>query len=177
MSKTIEFEKVYLAKSLPTGIKEARSSLIRDIRIPQNSSNSHLRLRQKDDTYVITKKYPIIDGDTSSQYEFTIELDKDEFNALASCSDSYFVKRRFYMELAGRPAEVDVYQEKLEGLVVIDFEFDSEDQKNAFVTPDFVLADVTAEEAIVGGFLSGKSFDEIFPLIKKYGYKKLEVNL
>jgi len=81
------------------------------------------------------------------------------------------------MELAGRPAEIDVYHEKLAGLVVIDFEFDNEVEKNEFTTPDFVLADVTQDEAVAGGFLAGKSIEDIMPLLDKYGYKKMEVNL
>lgn len=177
MATEIEFEKTYLLKSLPSGIKQAKSVLIRDIYIPNTVSHAHLRLRQKDDTFVITKKQPVSGSDSSKQYEYTIELNKEEFGALAKCSNKDFIKRRYFMELAGHPAEVDVYQDKLEGLVAVDFEFDNETEKDNFKTPDFVLADVTQDEAIAGGFLAGKSIDDIMPLIAKYEYKKLEVNL
>lgn len=177
MSTEIELEKTYLAKSLPAGIKKAKSVLIRDIYIPESAGRAHLRLRQKDDSYVITKKQPVSGDDSSKQYEHTIELEKDEFMAIATCSNKDFTKRRYLMDLAGHPAEVDVYEGKLLGLVVIDFEFDSETEKDAFVTPDFVLADVTEEEAIAGGYLAGKSIEDIMPLLDKYGYKKMEINL
>jgi len=177
MSTEIELEKTYLVKSLPVGIQKARSVLIRDIYIPESVGHAHLRLRQKDDSYVITKKYPVAGEDSSKQYEHTIELEKAEFDAMAKCSNKDFTKRRYFMELAGHPAEVDVYQDKLLGLAVIDFEFNYEDEKNAFITPDFVLADVTQDEAVAGGFLAGKSIDDIMPLLDKYGYKKVEINL
>lgn len=177
MATEIEYEKTYLLKSLPVGIEAADSVLIRDIYIPQTSSHAHLRLRQKDDTYVITKKQPVVGSDSSKQYEYTIELEKNEFEALANCSNKSFVKRRYFMNLSGRPAEVDIYHEMLEGLAVVDFEFDSEIEKDEFVTPDFVLADVTQDEAIAGGFLAGKLIDDIMPLLEKYGYKKLGSNL
>ncbi|MDK2898871.1 MAG: hypothetical protein PWQ10_58 [Patescibacteria group bacterium] len=177
MSTEIELEKTYLAKSLPIGIKEARSVLIHDVYIPESVAHAHLRLRQKDDSYVITKKYPVVGNDSSKQYEYTIELEKDEFMALAKCSNKDFTKRRYFMDLDGFPAEIDVYQDKLLGLVVIDFEFNNEADKDTFITPDFVLADVTQDEAIAGGFLAGKSIDDIMPLLVKYGYEKMEINL
>jgi len=177
MSIEIELEKTYLVKSLPAGIENAKSVLIRDIYIPESAGHAHLRLRQKDDTYVITKKQPVTGNDSSHQSEHTIELEKEEFEALAKCSTKDFVKRRYFMELSGRPAEVDVYHEKLAGLVVIDFEFDGEAEKDEFTTPDFVLADVTQDESVAGGFLAGKSIEDIMPLLDKYGYKKLETNL
>jgi len=177
MSIEIELEKTYLVKSLPEGIEKAESVLISDVYIPESASHAHLRLRQKDDTYVITKKQPVANNDSSHQSEHTIELEKEEFEALAECSTKSFVKRRYFMELAGRPAEIDVYHEKLAGLVVIDFEFDNEVEKNEFTTPDFVLADVTQDEAVAGGFLAGKSIEDIMPLLDKYGYKKMEVTL
>lgn len=177
MATEIEFEKTYLLKSLPSGIQQARSVLIRDVYIPDTSNHAHIRLRQSDDTFVITKKKPVSGTDSSIQYEYTIELDKDEFESMAKCSSKDFVKRRYFMELAGHPAEVDVYGEKLEGLAVLDFEFKTEEEMRNFKTPDFVLADVTQDEAIAGGFLAGKSIDEIMPLISKYNYKKLELSL
>lgn len=173
MATEIEFEKTYLLKSLPAGLSKAKSVLIRDVYSPDNSRHPQLRLRQKDDSYVITKKYPVSAADLSKQVEHTIELSKEEFESLASCSKKGFVKRRYFMELAGRSAEVDIYLEKLEGLAVIDFEFENEADKDSFETPDFVLADVTGDEAIAGGMLAGKSIDDIMPVVARYGYKKL----
>jgi CYTH domain-containing protein len=173
MATEIEYEKTFLLKSLPSGIENARSVLIRDVFVPDIARHPHLRLRQKDNTYVITKKYPVAGSDPSMQYEHTIELERDEFDALVNCSKKGFVKRRYFMNLAGRPAEIDIYHELLEGLAIVDFEFDNELGKNKFETPDFVLADVTQEEALAGGFLAGKSFNDIMPLLEKYGYKAL----
>jgi len=177
MATEIEYEKTYLLKSIPVGIEKAKSVVIRDVLVPDTAYHPHLRLRNKGDKYMITKKYPVSGTDSSMMYEHTIELEKEEFDALASCSTKDFVKTRYFMVLAGRPAEIDIYHEKLKGLAVVDFEFDNEADKDAFETPDFVLADVTQDESIAGGFLAGKSIDDIMPLIEKYGYKKLGSNL
>jgi hypothetical protein len=69
MSTEIEYEKTYLLRSLPEGIKNAKYVLIRDVYIPDTDRHPHLRLRQKDDLYVITKKCPVTGADSSKQYE------------------------------------------------------------------------------------------------------------
>ncbi|MEI6849456.1 MAG: hypothetical protein WCK29_00295 [archaeon] len=177
MSTEIEYEKTYLLKQIPDGIDKTKSVLIRDIYIPETADHAHLRLRQKDDKYVITKKHKAFGEDASMQYEHTIDLDKDEFMALAICSVKDFVKRRYFVEYRGCQAEIDIYQERLSGLALADFEFNNEKDKDEFETPDFALADVTQDESIAGGFLAGKTYEDIAPLIEKYGYKKLEIKL
>lgn len=177
MATEIEYERTFLLKELPDGIENAKSEVIRDVYIPAAAAHPILRLRQKGDKFVITKKYPAEGDDSSKQYEHTIELSKEEFETMAACPNKQFIKTRYYMELAGRPAEVDLYHEELKGLAVIDFEFDNEEEKDNFVTPDFVLADVTQDVAVAGGYLAGKTIEEIMPLLSKYGYKKLETEL
>lgn len=175
MATEIEYEKTYLLKRLPEGIEVAPYVTIRDTYIPDTVSHAHLRLRAKNDSYVITKKYPVEGLDSSIQYEHTIELTKEEYDALVTCSTKDAVKRRYFMNIAGRDAEIDVYGEKLAGLVVIDFEFSSEAEKDAFAMPEICLADVTQEEAIAGGYVPGKSYEDIEPVLKNYGYEKVGV--
>ena len=173
MSTEIEYERTYLAKELPSNLDKSRSVVIRDIYIPDTVNHACLRLRQKGDSFEITKKMPVSGGDSSVQYEHTIKLDEDEWSALARCSDKSFVKRRYFTKIEGLPAEVDVYGENLTGLVVIDFEFDTEEKKDAFVMPAMCLADVTQEESIAGGYLAGKSYEDLEEFLDKYGYVKI----
>lgn len=173
MATEIEYEKTYLLKRLPDGMEAAAYVTIRDTYIPDTVSHARLRLRAKGDKYVITKKHPVAGADSSVQFEHTIELTKEEYDALVTCSAKDFVKRRYFMDIAGHNAEVDVYGEKLAGLVVADFEFPSEAEKDAFQMPDICLADVSQEEATAGGYVSGKSYEDIEPVLKKYGYERV----
>lgn len=175
MSTEIEYEKTYLPKRLPEGLDMSSSVLIRDIYIPEEARHSVLRLRAKDTAYVITKKTILHGSDSSTMNEETIPLSADEYTSLARCSTKGFVKRRYFVEINGYSAEVDVFEEKLAGLVLIDFEFNSEAEKEAFVVPDVCFADVTQEEGLAGGILAGKSYEDIEPMLKKYEYIKLEV--
>jgi len=175
VAKEIEYELTYLAKNLPDEILGVEGEYVRDVYVPDSVSHAHLRLRQRGADYVITKKAPAYGSDSSEQSEETIPLTKEEYDALASCSTKVVAKRRYKVSVGGHMAEVDVFQEQLEGLVEIDFEFGSSEEKSAFVPPEVCLADVTQEEAFAGGYLSGRSYEDIESVLDKYGYEKLEV--
>ena len=76
--------------------------------------------------------------------------------------------------LGNREAEVDVFRDGLQGLVVIDFEFATPAEKARFVAPaDVVLADITQEDFIAGGLLAGKSYADIEPELARFDYQRL----
>ncbi len=169
----LELERTFLVKELPKEIEGADFVEIVDIYIPDGPEHSHLRLRKKGDKCSITKKTPMAD-DASEMMEYTIELSEAEYEALASCSEKRVAKKRYYAKIDGFDAEVDVFEEGLEGLVLVDFEFSDVSEKNKFVMPENLLADVTPEEFIAGGMLAGKNYDDIAEDLDRYGYKKID---
>lgn len=173
MSQEIELELTFLAKELPENIKTVEPIRISDIYIPDTPEHSHLRLRQKGDKYEITKKMPVVEGNSSEQIEQTIPLTKDEFEALAICSNKRVIKDRYKVEIEDKMAEVDVFRGGLEGLVLIDFEFDTVEEKANFKIPSIALADVTQEEFVAGGLLAGKIYNDIALELERFGYKKV----
>lgn len=173
MSQELELELTYLAKKIPAEIQNVQPTRIMDLYIPDTAVHAHLRLRQKGDKYEITKKSPVKEGDSSEQIEQTIPLTKEEFEALATCSQKKVVKDRYEVKISNHLAEVDVFQENLTGLVLIDFEFTSSAEKAAFKMPKVALADVTQEEFLAGGFLSGKSYNDLADNLAKFHYQKL----
>jgi hypothetical protein len=60
-------------------------------------------------------------------------------------------------------------------IICIDFEFETEAQKDAFVQPDFCLVDITQETFIAGGMLAEKRYGEIEGELKYFSYKKLDI--
>lgn len=167
----IELEKTYLAKFLP---KLEKGKDMIDIYIPTETRHPILRIRKNGEKYEMTKKYPVKEGDSSKQHEFTISLTKEEFEELSnSLKGKRTHKIRYNHEYNGRIAEVDVFQDRLKGLVVVDFEFETEEEKDKFEMPNFCLADVTQEEFLAGGMLCGKSFEELGDKLNKLGYKRL----
>jgi len=171
--KTQELELTYLAKSLPKGLTSSRSKEIIDIYVPFSAVHPSLRIRKNGDIYEITKKQPILMSDSSKQMENTIPLTKEEFQSLSKVMGKVVRKIRYLYNYEGRTAEVDVFQDNLKGLVLIDFEFQTEKDKANFKMPDFCLAEVTQETAIAGGMLCGKLYKDIDPVLKKYNYHPL----
>jgi CYTH domain-containing protein len=169
--KTLELERTFLARFIPKQI--GKGVEIMDIYIPKDCRHSVLRIRRKGDLFEITKKIPVIEGDPSNQTEHTINLSKEEFYELSKLEGKRTSKIRYASDYKGVSCEVDVFQGALKGLVLIDFEFVSEKEKNDFDMPEFCLADVTQEEFLAGGVLCGKSYEEIKERLEKFGYKKL----
>lgn len=173
MNQELELELTFLAKSLPKGIEKAKPTRIVDIYIPDAPEHSHLRLRQKGEKYEMTKKTPVVEGNASEQIEQTIPLTEEEFTALSSCSKKRVAKDRYKMPVDGKMAEIDVFVDGLKGLVLIDFEFDTVNEKSAFRMPSVTLADVTQEDFIAGGLLAGKTYDDIASELERFNYKKI----
>ncbi len=168
----IELERTFLAKFIPDGIRDGKE--IKDIGIPKSAEHCYVRIRRIGDKIEMTKKVLVDAGDTSKYDESTIYLTEEEFEPLSKVEGKSLHKIRYLYDYKGRTAEIDVYQGALKGLVTLDFEFDSEAEKDAFEMPDFCLAEVTFEKFAAGGMLAGKSYEDIEEELKRFNYKKLQ---
>jgi len=170
----IEIERTFLAKKLPDLSKCKKKEML-DIYIPTTESmHARIRIRKNGDKYELTKKTPVKEGDHSQLREETIHLSEDEFNTFEKGVKGKRVhKNRYLFEYKGKTAEIDVFIDDLAGLVLVDFEFSSAEEKNAFKMPTFCLADVTQEDFIAGGILCGKSYKDLENELTKFGYKKV----
>ena len=169
----IELEKTYLVKNLPEKLQDCEFKEIVDIYIPKLSEHSILRIRKNGDKYEITKKEPLNHKDASCQEEQTIILTELEFKALQKIDGKIVRKLRYRYDYNNRIAEVDIFQDTLKGLIIVDFEFSTIEEKDIFEMPEFCLADVTQEIFIAGGMICGKSYKDIENDLNKFGYKKL----
>jgi len=169
----IELEKTYLAKIIPKDLLSFEAKEIIDIYIPQDKEHPTLRIRKRGDKYEMTKKEPVSSNDSSRQEEQTIILTPEEFNVLSGLPGKRFRKIRYNYNYNGQIAEIDVFQDDLAGLVLVDCEFDSLEDKEKFVMPDFCLIEVTQEKFLAGGMLCGKKYQDIETDLEKFGYKKL----
>jgi len=169
----IERELTYLAKHLPEGLADCEFKEILDIYVPKESRHPTLRIRKNGDQYEITKKEPVNEGDSSEMNEFTTPLTEEEFKALETVNGKRVRKLRYYYDHNGRTAEVDVFQDDLKGLIVVDFEFETSEEKTVFEMPDFCLADITQEEFCAGGMVCGKCYEDIIEELEKFDYKKI----
>ena len=169
----IELEKTYLLKYFPEDLKEKPSIEIFDIYIPKTVDHPHLRVRKRGEVCEITKKEPLDGKDSSEQSEYTISLTEDEFSALKNLDGKKLHKIRYKYPYGENVAEIDVYQDDFKGLVFVDFEFKTRQDKDNFVMPDFCLAEITQEKFCAAGWLAGKKYLDIESFLNKYGYRKI----
>jgi CYTH domain-containing protein len=170
-----ELEKTFLAKTLPKGLKQCQHREIIDIYIPKEAEHPTVRIRKNGEKFEITKKEPIA-NDASEQDEHTIPLKESEFTALAAAKGKRLEKERYYFPFEGRTLEIDIFGGKLAGLVLVDAEFKTREEKNSFEMPSFCLAEVTQEKFSAGGMLCGKNYEDIEPKLKAFGYKRLQID-
>ena len=169
----IELERTFLAKYLPASLKACSSKEIIDRYIPKELEHSQLRIRKSGNLYQMTKKEPVKGQDSSEQTEQTIRLREDEYNTLVKLPANVTHKIRCYYKKDGATFEFDVFQGDKNGLVMIDVEFKTSEEKAAFKMPDFCLAEVTQDKAFAGGVLCAKMYADLEPELNKHGYKKL----
>ncbi len=171
-----EFELTYLVKILPVDIKVASHQDIIDIYIPASVEHPTFRIRKNGNKREITKKEPIHGQDSSHQLETTIPLSEDEFQELNNLAGKRIYKTRYFYNENGVNYEIDVFRGGLEGLVLVDVEFNSLAEKGNFVPPSWCLVEVTQEKFIAGGMLCGKRYDDIRDNLEGFGYKKLRIS-
>ncbi len=170
----VELERTFLLKDLPKDIKDCKSVEILDIYFPTTMPHPILRLRKKGNRFILTKKAPV-KNDASEQEEQTITLSEEEFLELSALPGKKIRKIRYYYPIDGYLAEIDIFLDDLQELILVDFEFSSIKEKERFSMPSFCLADVTQEEFVAGGFLAGKKYSDIESSLKKYNYQKLRI--
>lgn len=171
-SKEIELERTFLLRKLPEGLRDSEFKEIIDIYYPKHYDHPVIRLRKNGDKFELTKKEPMND-DASEQVEHTLFLTPEEFNEFSKLEGKKVYKKRYYYNYNGRVAEIDVFQGDLKGLIVVDFEFSSVEEKNSFEIPDFCLVDITQEEFIAGGKICGKNYENVRENLEKFGYSPI----
>jgi len=168
-----EIELTYLLKGLPPGIENASKREMLDIYIPAAAEHPTLRIRRSGDKCEITKKEPIHGNDSSHQLETTIPLSKEEFEEFNQLSGKRVRKTRYDYYENGIHYEIDVFRDDLAGLVLVDVEFSSLEEKKIFIPPEWCLVEVTQEKFLAGGMVCGKHYADIKTQLDRFGYKRI----
>lgn len=125
-----------------------------------------LRARKKGDSYELTKKAPIQEENISIQIENTIPINQEEFDYLYTYLPYKIKKERYLYKENDISYEIDIFQEKLAGLVLIDVEFEKEVHMDNFSPPKFLGKEVTQDRRFAGGILCQTSEKKAKKLLK-----------
>ena len=105
-------------------------------------SDGEVRVRRKGERLLLTAKR----GFGLSREEAEVELDRESFDELWRLTDGRRLrKRRHVLPLGDLRVEVDVYGGDLEGLMVAEIEFASEEEAKAFDPPGWLGEEVTGD--------------------------------
>jgi CYTH domain-containing protein len=105
-------------------------------------SEGEVRVRRKGDRLLLTAKR----GSGLSRQEAEVEIDRERFDELWSLTDGRrLTKRRHVVPYGAHRIELDVYGGELEGLIVAEIEFVSEEEAKAFDPPSWLGEEVTGD--------------------------------
>jgi adenylate cyclase len=107
------------------------------------SEEDEVRLRSADDRRLLTVKR----GEGAVREEVEIGLDQAQFQALWPLTEARRLRKtRYRVPLeGGLEAEVDAYEGGLDGLLVAEVEFDSQEQSRDFEPPPWFGGEITGD--------------------------------
>jgi CYTH domain-containing protein len=138
----IEIERKFLVTEPPPELERCEASDIRQGYVVIAEDGSEVRVRERRGEMTLTVKR----GRGRVRAEEEIELDPDAFERLWRLTEGRRLeKRRHEVEHEDLTVEVDVYAGELEGLVLAEVEFPSEDAADEFEPPRWLGRELTGD--------------------------------
>ena len=160
----IEIEKSFLVKEIPSDLGKYKSYQMQQGYI--SSTRPSLRIRKKGDKFELTKKLRLDENDFSTCEEINIPLTEAEFKKLWPLTEKSLEKTRYIIPLSNNlNAELDIFHRDLEGLAMVEVEFESKEQMDKFMAPEWFGKDVTQNEFSANAVLAGKTYLEVKDLL------------
>lgn len=139
---TVEIERKYVLPGQPPDLDEHPSEPIQQGYLAIAEDGVEIRVRRRGETTVLTVK----SGPGHVRVEEEMPIDERRFAALWALTEGRRVsKTRHYVPIGDLTAEVDVFDERLAGLVTAEIEFPSLDASARFAPPDWLGREVTGD--------------------------------
>lgn len=102
--------------------------------------NPVVRVRKSDDEYYMTYK----GSGLMSREEYNLPLTEEAYETLKGKAEGNIIaKTRILIPYKKFTIELDVFKVPFENIIIAEVEFESEEEANDFVAPDWFLEDVT----------------------------------
>lgn len=151
----MEIEKKYLLKELP----DLSSCEHHKIEQAYLCTGPVVRVRREDEKYYMTYK----GSGLMSREEYNLPLTAESYEHLKKKADGNIISKTRYLiplEKDQLVAEVDVFEKPFAPLIMAEVEFESEEQANAFVAPEWCGEEVTFDGRYHNSYMSKMKFDE-----------------
>ncbi len=137
----MEIERKYLVHSLPERLEQYESKQIEQGYL---CTNPVVRIRRSNENYILTYKGEGL----MVREEYNLPLTKEGYEHMRQKADGILIKKtRYLIPLTDRlTIELDVFSDELEGLLLAEVEFETEEEANRFTPPAWFGEDVTFSE-------------------------------
>lgn len=156
-----EYERRFLLGHRPHGMIDPRAI------VDEYINDTRLRLRTVDwpDTdehqQKLGHKRRLVEGDPTGIMCTSLYLDDNEVAVLSLLPSRRLAKTRWRLNVGAVVASVDVFEESLEGLILLEVDLGAPDLLDGFTPPSWAGPDVTRNERFTGGELAGRSFHDL----------------
>lgn len=154
----MEIERKFLVKELPDNLEQFKCKVIEQGYLCNNPT---VRIRKSNENYILTYKSKFgieQDENRTAKVENEVEVPLNEASFLhlkEKVDDHMIAKNRYIIPLeGGYTAELDIFTEQLEGLLLVEVEFKDEETANQFCPPDWFGEDVSLDRRYTNGYLS-----------------------
>lgn len=145
----MEIERKFIPIDLPEDLNQFEHHKIEQAYL---NTAPVIRIRKQDDEYVLTYK----GGGMMAREEYNLPLNKESYYHLLEKADGNVItKTRFYIPIHdGLTAELDIFEGKFAGMLLVEVEFESIEQANNFTPPEWFGEDVTHDKRFHNSYLS-----------------------
>ena len=150
----MEIERKFLVSVLPENYDHHSSHQIEQAYL---STYPVVRMRKEGWQYYLTYK----SRGLLAREEYNLPLNQASYEHLLTKADGIVLtKQRFLIPLPGTSytAELDIFSGHYKGLMLVEVEFETEEQANAFVPPEWFGEDVTFSGEYQNSRLASKSY-------------------
>lgn len=145
----MEIERKFIPKNLPEDLNQFKSHKIEQAYL---NTAPVVRIRKQDDSYFLTYK----GGGMMAREEYNLPLNRESYEHLLTKADGNIItKTRFLIPIHdGLTAELDIFEGKFAGMLLVEVEFESIKQAEVFVPPEWFGEDVTNDGRYHNSYLS-----------------------
>ena len=145
----MEIERKYLVRQIPENLSQYNCQKIAQGYL---CTSPVVRIRRSNDDYYLTYKGKGL----LAREEYNLPLTQESYEHLSSKIDGILIeKNRYLIPLSdGLVAELDIFEGKLSDLVLVEVEFESIEEANSFIAPEWFGEDVTHSGNYQNSYLS-----------------------
>ena len=163
-----EFERRYLLRALPPELdRDGPRTRLTDLYIDSTRFRvrEHRNLHNDFCVMKLGQKFTAREGEYGRIIITNSYLTRAEYDLFNQLPGRRIVKMAWPYPHDGRRYGIDAFEGALSGLILAEIEFTSEQQMRDVPPPPFACVEVTNRIEFTGGYLAGRSFADLRPLV------------